>query len=285
MKRLLISICLVLLITGCSANKNINELETDYFYNFQSDSNKEIVDIILYFENKESRLLIPEWRRVAKTDKKIEATIVSELFKGPLVRGGHPVISDEVKCLWVMSKGRIAFVNLQGINKYNQKSGPEENSIMICSIVNSLTELPHVDSVQFLVEGREWGKPFERIRNYLKRENLSPSQVMKKQMTLEKCGDLLNAYLLLADDKGNKGRKSFDEYVREIKEARQEGLMEADFGIGEFTVDTNDCNRAAVKVNFITRSPEGTYVKGPDVFFNTVRIDGYWMVDWFAGES
>ena len=111
--------------------------------------------LILYFPDKNAQYLIAEARTVALIDNSVEKTVVSELVKGPVNKDLMSTIPAETKVISVESKDGICFVNLSSefVTKHGQGSTAEVFTVY--SIVNSLTELPGVSSVQFLIEGKK----------------------------------------------------------------------------------------------------------------------------------
>lgn len=265
-------LCLLTMLCGCGSNKS---------YDNDAASYEEKVNLIVYFNDVSGKLPVPQWVK-GDTYINIEESVIRELIKGPSSGVLKPVLPAGAKLLWVKVRNGTAQVNFNSAFKGSTKGDPDTSHMGVVCVVNSLTILPHISNVQFLIDGRDWGKPFKRIREAIIRENLSPSEVMRRQMSFEKRGDMLNAYLLMSDRESTEGRKSFDEYIREMEEARAEGLMDVDFGVSEYIIDKKDENRAVVKVNFISRDSGGNYVKGPDILFDTVKVDGYWMVDWIS---
>lgn len=228
--------------------------------------------VILYFAGADGGYLAPEARDVAAANKPLPNTIIEELIRGPsnMLRGTLP---GNLKLNSVKVKGTAAYVDFK--SDFTSETG---QSLAINSVVNSLTELPGIDSVQFLIEGRRYKSPFKRCRSAFKRDCMNPSQVLQAQMAFEKKGDYLNGYMLMSDEKSEL-RKYYGDYVNELDEARDDGLLEADFTVGDYVLDESGTS-AMVRVNFITDAPGGERLKGADVFFKTVLIDGCWRVDW-----
>ncbi|KPU42985.1 sporulation and spore germination [Oxobacter pfennigii] len=235
--------------------------------------------IILFFKGDES--LLPEARGI-KSRRDIARAVVEELISGPESMEYKNTIPQNTRLITAKIDKNTAHINLSREFNYKNIDVPNPKDIEISSVVNSLTQLPDVLRVQFYIEGKKWGGPIKRVREMLQREELNPAEVLNKQMAFEKKGSWLNAYLLMSDAEEGKGRKSYHEYVKEMQEAKKEGLMEAEFEVGEYKIDQNDINKAAVKIIFITRDGLGNYYKGSEVFFNTVKVDGFWMVDWLT---
>lgn len=112
--------------------------------------------VSLYFGDSMGEGLVTERRNVEiPSSSTVERVIVDEIIKGPLVSNNISVIPQGVKVLSVETKNRVCFVNLskEFIDKFSGGSSGE--ILTIYSIVNSLTELDTVGSVQFLIEGEK----------------------------------------------------------------------------------------------------------------------------------
>lgn len=245
------------------------------------------INILLYFPDTTQSYLIPE-ERIAEFDTSLEKTIVKELLMGPLAAGTSP-IPEGTKLLKVLRSGDMVTVNLSGEFKKNHPGGATCELMSIYTIVNSLTEIPGVNSVLFKIDGKlqdtlaghmTFNKPIARNRALLKRNRaLNPTEVLNLQMTLESQGKWLDAYVLLSDDAGNPDRKYFNDYVVEMEEVRQLGFTNQNFQVGDYTLDESGL-KAKVKVDFYTLNPDGSRNITNTVYFNTVKIEGIWMVDW-----
>ena len=140
---------------------------------FSQNSNEE--NVTLYFPDKNARHLVKQNRKVPLIDNSIEKTILHELIKGP---DGDELIStipSSSKVLSVETKDGICFVNMSSDFVNNHSEGSTAENFTIYSIVNSLTELEGVNSVQFLIEGKKnsvlkhivLDTPFTRDETYI----------------------------------------------------------------------------------------------------------------------
>ncbi|MBQ3181968.1 MAG: GerMN domain-containing protein [Clostridia bacterium] len=112
--------------------------------------------VSLYFGDEMGEGLVLERRNVEiPSSSTVERVIVDEIIKGPVTSGNISVIPAGVKVLSVETKNRVCFVNLskEFIDRFTGGSSGEV--LTVYSIVNSLTELDTVGSVQFLVEGEK----------------------------------------------------------------------------------------------------------------------------------
>lgn len=130
---------------------------TDKDINLESDSHtSENRTIKLYFADKTDGMLKAELRTVKVTDTvPIEQYIVSELIKGPTDTALEAVITSDTKILSVESTDGTAYINMsQSFIDKNSGSAEKENRA-VYAIVNSVCELPEINSVQFLIDGKK----------------------------------------------------------------------------------------------------------------------------------
>ena len=97
----------------------------------------------------------------AKSVNNLAAAIVNELLQGPDPKSGiGRVITKEVKLIGDVKldiSGAKATVNLSKDFSESVAGGKEMEELAIMSIVNSLTELKEIQTVQILLEGRDDG--------------------------------------------------------------------------------------------------------------------------------
>lgn len=161
-----------------SSNVPVGALgKEDIMLNSLGDESANSIPATLYFPDKGLSCLVGEEREVSLVDNSVEKTIVLELVKGPHSDELMSTIPVETKVLSVETKDGICFVNLSAefITKHSQ--GTTAEAFTIYSIVNSLTEIAGVDSVQFLVEGKKaevirhmlLDSPYKRSEEYIRR--------------------------------------------------------------------------------------------------------------------
>jgi len=292
MKRIiaiLVSTVVLMSFVGCNMFKsNVNERKNIFGVFKEGQINTNEVHLLLYFPDGGGRYLIPE-ERLANIDKYIEETIAKEVLKGPIK--SNPAWSFKgVKVLSVSGKDNVLSLNLSKEFKSALLSNNAMSRIQIYSIVNSLTELPGLNEVLFLCEGAKLSKinnidfsvPLRRDRSFFNRDkHLLPNEVLKREMTLEKNGHWLNSYLLLSDADGNNYRKYYEAYLEEMKEVKDKGFLDTDFIVGSYKLDASG-KKASVEVDFISKSVDNKNTIVNKVYFNTVKIEGVWMVDWLT---
>lgn len=134
--------------------------------------------VTLYFPDKEAMYLVSEQRDIIK-DEPIAFGIVMELMKGPESSElTPPALPKEAKLLSVEVKGDTAYVDFSKELKENHIGGSTGEIMTIYPIVNSLTELPEIDKVEFLIEGEKekslaghltFDEPFTRDESLIKK--------------------------------------------------------------------------------------------------------------------
>ncbi len=133
--------------------------------------------VIIYFPDKDGTQLVPESREIEiQASLSVERLIISELAKGPEGKELVQVIPSDIKVIGIETKDGVCFVNLSGDSVAKVSGGTTSTTMALYSIVNSLTELEGIDSVQVLVDGKtgaEFGSyvldvPLERNKSLIK---------------------------------------------------------------------------------------------------------------------
>ena len=149
-----------------------NILGTLYADSFIENPGKQINSIqeatlTLYFSNEKGDALVKESREVHYSSNiSMEKLIVEQLLKGPQTKGLKSAIPSGTKLVSVSVVDGICYVNLDS-NFKNQDYSVKEN-IVIYSIVNSLSEMSSISSVQISVNGDTSGV----YRDNLKMSNM-----------------------------------------------------------------------------------------------------------------
>lgn len=110
----------------------------------------------LYFANSKMDELVMEYRKINIVDTRpVEQYVVTELIKGPKIKGNERLLASDTKVLSVATTDGICYVNFKKgfIEKNMASSGG--GKLLIDSVVKSLTGLKNVNSVQFLVDGKK----------------------------------------------------------------------------------------------------------------------------------
>ena len=117
-----------------------------------STPNSQPVKLTLYYPNAEATGLIATSRTVEVTDQEIIKAIFNELAVPP--SGLEKPLPQGTSLLGAtVSADGIATINLSQEFHTNFNGGSAGEQMTLYSIVNSLTALPNVDSVQFLIAG------------------------------------------------------------------------------------------------------------------------------------
>lgn len=126
------------------------------FHRFSMDDNKTIQKISLYFAGTNADQLVKEMRSVKLApDEMIEERIIKELIKGPTEKGIHKIIPVNTRLQDITIDKELAIVNLSESFVKDHWGGSTGELMTIYSIVNSLTELPYIKRVKFLINGKE----------------------------------------------------------------------------------------------------------------------------------
>ena len=109
-------------------------------------------EVRLYFSNREGTQVVGENRALAGT---ITAEkIVRELIKGPEAPHLYPTLPPSTRLLSLLVQGRIAYVDFSREVQDNFLGGTAAELMLVYSVIASLTEMPDIASVQFLLEGQ-----------------------------------------------------------------------------------------------------------------------------------
>lgn len=159
--------------------KPLGELREEDLVFDAGDISGDETTVKLYFADSEA-MLGSELRRIKSPQKEtLEKTVVQELVKGPQSKELTRTVPPESKILSVETKDGVCFVNLSNEFVAKHWGGTTGEQLTIYSIVNSLTELSHIDKVQFLIEGKRkdvflhmiFNEPFERDVSIINKSN------------------------------------------------------------------------------------------------------------------
>lgn len=150
---------------------------------------KETVNLTLYFSNPSAECVVPTQRLVEiMQGEKVEEVIFKELQKGPEGMGEGSIIPEGTRLLSLKVDNGICYLDLSKEFVENNPGGTAFESVLINSIVNSLTELPHIEKVQFLIEGAKrevythlvFNEPFERNESFIRTPENTPEAIEAK---------------------------------------------------------------------------------------------------------
>lgn len=165
------------MLISSSTNKEVGALGLDDII-YPGVENTNTLQIALYFANQNADNLVKELREVqVKPTTPKEMVILTELMKGPQNPNLTKTIPDETKLISVETRDGICVVNFSKEFIDKHPGGTSGELMTIYSIVNSLTELPDVNSVQFLIEGQKvevfkhlvFNEPFERYEDIIEK--------------------------------------------------------------------------------------------------------------------
>ena len=116
----------------------------------------------LYFADGQSRYLIEEQRSAPfDDDLNLPDYILRSLIEGPQSESLHPTIPKGTVLLNVNIVDRVCLVNFSAEFLQNRPRNELDERMTVFSVVNSLTQLEEVDSVEILVEGSSVERYYE----------------------------------------------------------------------------------------------------------------------------
>ena len=111
-----------------------------------------IVNLNLYFANKNGDKLTAQSTVIEyNANVAVEKVVVEQLISGPTEKGFYATIPKDTKVMSVTTKDGVCYVNLD--TGFTAQGYDVLGTVTIYSIVNSLTDLPGITSVQILVNG------------------------------------------------------------------------------------------------------------------------------------
>lgn len=111
--------------------------------------------VTIYFPNKEGTYLVPERREIElQASISVERLIIAELAKGPANEELIQIIPSDINLISVETNDGVCFVNISGDFVDKIQSGSTSTTMALYSVVNSLTELDGINSVQILIDGK-----------------------------------------------------------------------------------------------------------------------------------
>lgn len=157
----LLIVCLLLigaLIMGCSKTQAVksSDITTTPTSPVETPSKPtpQSVKLTLYYPNSQATGLIAESRTVDITDQEVIKAMFNELATPPT--GLEKPLPQGTKLLSAsVSTDGIATINLSQEFKTNFGGGSAGEQMTLYSIVNTLTTLPNLRSVQFLLNGEK----------------------------------------------------------------------------------------------------------------------------------
>lgn len=161
----------LLTLTGCSGQENSqqpqeneikiadtadeNEGNSETKPDISAEPKEEKEKVTLYFGDDEAMYLIPEERVVVKGNKELEEVVIAELIQGPRQDGLFQTVPKEAELISIEVVDGVAYVNFNQEFQTKHWGGSAGETMTLYSITNSLAELPDIDKVQFLLEGKK----------------------------------------------------------------------------------------------------------------------------------
>jgi len=139
--------------------------------------------VTLYYANSNADKVVPEKREIEiGKDTQIERAVFEELQKDPKSEGLYNAIPKGTRLLSASTEGGICTLDLSREFVDNNPGGSAGELMALYSIVNTMTELPGIDKVQFLIEGQKrevyihaiFDAPFKRNDDIIEK---SPSEI------------------------------------------------------------------------------------------------------------
>lgn len=152
----LIIIALIFIFKPKNSNKNAEISEYTPAEELSDDEIRKTI-ISLYFKNIETNALVAEAKciDVKELYKEPYTCLINMLISGPENEKLESAIPEGTKVNSCNLKGNTLYVDLSKEFIDNSPSGIDEESMVVYSIVNTLTELNEVSSVKFLINGEE----------------------------------------------------------------------------------------------------------------------------------
>lgn len=135
------------------------------------------IPVKVYFALNSSQMLAPELHSLPN-DSMVMVRALEILAAGPKTADLLPVVSSEVKIRSVTVQDRLATADFSQELVTKAFGGSYEEILTVAAIVNTLTEFPHIDKVQILVEGKkvttlsghmDVSEPLERSSDIIKK--------------------------------------------------------------------------------------------------------------------
>lgn len=126
---------------------------SQFIYNSYTEMrNYERVRLHLYFAGETGDRLVDAFRTVVyNSNMPLERIVLEQVILGPNGSFAYPTVNSETRVINVTTRDRCCYINLSSDFLYGQPDVTAQTAIY--SIVNSLCELPSVESVQISVEG------------------------------------------------------------------------------------------------------------------------------------
>ena len=178
----------------------------------ENPSEDETKNVNIYFGDEQGESFVTEKREISiEEDQSIAESVFLELQKGPVSDDLVATIPDGTNLLSIQTKKGLCTIDLSEEFVENHPGGSTGELITIYSIVNTLTDLPGIEKVQFLIEGEKreaylhvvFDEPFTKNENALNQSSEKyPINVADKIVSLLKDKDIENLSYFVHPEKG-----------------------------------------------------------------------------------
>lgn len=122
----------------------------------EENEHKRLRKVMLYFANTDATELIPHEVEIeVNPNETLEKTVLNLLLAGPLDENEVNTIPEGTKIISTSISEGVCYVDFSTEFITKHPGGSTGETLTIYSIVNTLTELPDINKVQFLIEGEK----------------------------------------------------------------------------------------------------------------------------------
>ena len=136
------------------ASSKESKIEKEEIAIVDKGKSAEEIDLVVYFAGEQGDELIRTIVKIEKTES-VAKSAVEQLISGPTVSGSYRAIPAGTRLIGINIDGGVANVDLSKEFIDGHNGGSAEEMMSVYSIVNTLTEIPNIDAVIFLVEGKK----------------------------------------------------------------------------------------------------------------------------------
>lgn len=209
------------------------------------------ITLKLYFVQKQNSKLVPEERQVEVSENMVLAEVaIRELLKGPKDENLESILPKNTKLLSIEVEGKLAKVDFS--KEIGDFPDIETKKLAVSSIVNTLTELPGIEKVSIMSEGKDLLSSDDKPYGPLAREDLDKLEEENPKLETE-----ITLYF------------SDDEALYLVPETRK---VELDNKLVEEVIVEELINGPAIENHFYT-IPKGTKMHSVKVEDNIAYVD------------
>lgn len=118
----------------------------------------------IYFIDPMTGLMVPENRTVSIQNNQLIESVMKAIQAGPKNKKLISPLDELVRVESVTFERKACYISLNRIFINNPIWNQQDKTLILTSIVNTLTELEQVQSVQFLIEGKPIGEVTEAVQ-------------------------------------------------------------------------------------------------------------------------